>query len=168
MWQKLVIYFTLDCPVPLCYLNKTPQKEVINLILINIVQDTTVAHAEDTICFLQASCKGVHLDYLLPCSRVGSSNTTAADMYIAQNKSSTDILLKSVIFCRVQNCQFSHFQTEDWTPCAGLCMEWVARLLSRSCSACTCISAHAAAACELGLTSPISSGGAHFQLQRCW
>lgn len=60
------MHFVLDCLAPFCYLNKTLQKEVINLILINIVRGTTMARAENTICCLQASCKGVHLNDLLP------------------------------------------------------------------------------------------------------
>lgn len=66
------IHFVWDCPAPFSYLNKTVQKEVIDLILFDIVQDTTMAHADNTVCPLQASCKGVHLDYLLPCSRIDS------------------------------------------------------------------------------------------------
>lgn len=44
------IPFVQDCPEPFCYLNKTVQKEVIDLILFNIVQNTTMAHADSTVC----------------------------------------------------------------------------------------------------------------------
>lgn len=50
------IHFVLDCSVPFHYLEKTVQKEVIDLILFNMVQDTTMAHADNTVCPLQASC----------------------------------------------------------------------------------------------------------------
>lgn len=124
--HKLLRHFVLDCPAPFCYLNKTLQKEVITLILTNIVQDTTMARAENTLCSLQVSCKGVQLDYLLPFSRVGSQNVTAAGIYIAHNKGSTDILSKCVIFCRAWKSHFSHFQTEDSEAHRQLCTwsEW--------------------------------------------